>query len=483
MKDILNVEFGDSKIPPYISHSGATAVLGVFGSLIAASTFGWAGPLVVGTWAWNNIRYAEKHPSHGGTKMKSAAPPEDAALNSAPSPVVVESAPVAPLPAPTGRIYSENPNMPPSPESAPLRTPERESAVKRFATALAMVKPEIEVYTPRQDWDVVESLTDNLKSSLLIGVPGAGKGMLMGHWIRAIKTKYPELQIWGIDPKDDPKEAGYWAAGFDKVFRANNERMSNAELIDWLSGCLDKFRMAPDGKILVWDEFTISCRRWESGDKAGFREVTDFLISLGSSGDSRRNYVLAVGQIPNASDMGMSGGTRGIFKPIAILSNHDRRAVQQFTATTFVPVPKGGIEELYSTMDKSPCGRAIYLSSVGEWRPMPTLENLAGYDRDTRQWVGAGPTVDVPPAPSLEPDDELLARARAWVTELGDCPVTLSLAATSGWVAWGRRNGVLADAKQGTIMPWVHRLEAEGRLRPIGTTGATWMPASPKTKA
>jgi|GEM_PF-4063343 len=307
--------------------------------------------------------------------------------------------------------------------------------------------------------DIVGDLATNLASTLLIGVPGAGKGMLMSHLVRRIRLNYPELKIIGIDPKDDPKETGYWSESFDKVYRANNERLDDRSFVEWIKGALDNFRMLPDGKILIWDEFTISCRRWSSYDKASFTEVISWMISVCSSGDSRRNYVFAVGQIPNATDMGMSGGTRGIFKPLGILSNHDRGKVQQFVNTSFAPTPKGGVDELYQIMNKSPSGRAIYCWNTAMWEPMPVLENFSGYDRDTRTYL------DLPDNQLDEVTDNstrLMAEIQSWITssfQTGDV-ITPSKVATSSWVAKGKRQDILPDARTETISSWMDRMKS-----------------------
>lgn len=239
------------------------------------------------------------------------------------------------------------------------------------------------------EWDLIGELAANLKSTLIIGVPGAGKGMLMSHLIRRIKQSHPDMKIVGIDPKDDPKESGYWESGFDEVYRCNSGQMDDLSFVEWVGDCINHFRhMQTENKLLLIDEWSVVCRRWSTFDKKGFDGLINYLTFVGSSGDSRREYVIGVGQVANAGDMGMSGGIRGIFKPIGILSNHDRRAVQLFCRTSFTTMPDGGVEELYGIMNKSPVGRAVFSWQHGEWRPMPKLENLCGYDRDTRQHLG-----------------------------------------------------------------------------------------------
>jgi hypothetical protein len=377
----------------------------------------------------------------------------------------IAARPIAPpLPAPV-----EYPELPPAPDDytetidipvqpdpwqepatagrEPVGPVTRGSAIDVEAHPLAnvvMPKAEIITATPGKeevDWDLIGELAKNLRSSLVIGVPGAGKGMLMSHFVRRVKALYPELKIIGIDPKCDPKETGYWTDGFDKVFRADNEKLDNQGFVEWLQNCLDTYRMMPDGKLLVWDEHTISCRRWASYDRSlpkgapgqRFNEIVDYIISVCSSGDSRRNYIVAVGQVPNASDMGMSGGTRGIFKPVGIVSNHDRAAVQQFMATSFTPNPPDGIEGLYRIMDKSPVGRAIFCWNRGQWEPMPRLDNLSGYDRDTRQHLGEPPElnpapIETPEPVTPEPAEEFL------VDDLVAFPVVCPAPATTDFV-------------------------------------------------
>lgn len=339
-----------------------------------------------------------------------------------------------------------------------------------FDTASRIAMPKTEIISHPSSApvrDVVGELAANLKSTLMIGVPGAGKGMLMSHLVRRIRLNYPELKIIGIDPKDDPKETGYWSECFDKVYRANNERLDDRSFVDWMKGAVDYFRMLPDGKILIWDEFTISCRRWSTQDKASFNEIISWMISVCSSGDSRRNYVFAVGQIPNATDMGMTGGSRGIFKPIGILSNHDRGKVQQFITTSFTPTPKGGIEELYQIMNKSPAGRAIYCWNTGMWEPMPILENFSGYDRDSRTFLDSfNSPVEV--EAELEQNDEnpLKEDIQSWIDSSfrpGDI-ITPSKAATSSWVAKGKRQGILADARSETVSGWMDKMKS---LQPL----------------
>jgi hypothetical protein len=104
-------------------------------------------------------------------------------------------------------------------------------------------------------------------------------------------------------------------------------------------------------------------------------------------------------------------------------------------------------------MDKSPVGRAIYCWQRGHWEPMPELENYSGYDRDSRSYLDASNDIGIE-------DDGIQSDIRAWIQ--GFNPgylITPSKAATSSWVAKGKRMGVLADAKAETIRQWMDQMD------------------------
>ena len=93
----------------------------------------------------------------------------------------------------------------------------------------------------------------------------------------------------------------------------------------------------------------------------------------------------------NAKDLGVTAGIRSLFKPIAIVSNHDRRAANALLGTKFVPLPEEGKKAVMSMCDFSACGRAVYDYVNDCWQPMPQLENLSGFDRDTRSFAEQEP--------------------------------------------------------------------------------------------
>ena len=57
-----------------------------------------------------------------------------------------------------------------------------------------------------------------------------------------------------------------------------------------------------------------------------------------------------------------------------------------------------GVKATFST-----CGRAVYDYVNDCWQPMPQLENLSGFDRDTRSFAHQSPPPAVPPSPPHRP--------------------------------------------------------------------------------
>ena len=70
-------------------------------------------------------------------------------------------------------------------------------------------------------------------------------------------------------------------------------------------------------------------------------------------GDSLDNYIWEIGQVSNAKDLGVTAGIRSLFKPIAIVSNHDRRAANALLGTKFVPLPEEGKKAVMVMCDRS----------------------------------------------------------------------------------------------------------------------------------
>jgi hypothetical protein len=284
--------------------------------------------------------------------------------------------------------------------------------------------------------DSAADLGQNPQSAIIAGVPGAGKGIFVSNALREVKRRNPHVKIFAIDPKNDPKETGYWSIA-DQLWRRDFDQCSTEDAAMWLMDRLGEYRNHSGPKLLVLDEGTTAFtvlklakvfEERELGNGAVkslpvdmLGEFKKFLVTISGMGDSRESWVWIVCQVINCADLGLTGGVRSIFRSIALVSPKNRNAVATFFSTGFVPLPPGGKDALYEMMDNSECNRAFYDGKTDEWVPTPVWPNHSGYNRDTRQQVDVPQTttgnvsqqmtLPVQPTPqpiavAVKPDDD-----------------------------------------------------------------------------
>ena len=258
----------------------------------------------------------------------------------------------------------------------------------------------------------MEQIAQRLISMTVVGVPGAGKGMFVSNLLRLARQHHPQLHIFVMEGKGDTKEAGYWQGVADDIRSIEGLGASPVSIVAWINGCLEDFKAIEGPKLLIFDEVTYLYKVWQTTEKESFEDYIQYKIGLSSMGDSLDNYIWEIGQVSNAKDLGVTAGIRSLFKPIAIVSNHDRRAANALLATQFVPLPEeGGKKAVMQMCDLSPCGRAVYDYVNDCWQPMPQLPNLSGFDRDTRSFADKeqpAPPPSTPKQPDIRADLERL---------------------------------------------------------------------------
>ena len=259
--------------------------------------------------------------------------------------------------------------------------------------------------SPSAPYDLAEDMGRNPQSSIVAGVPGAGKGMLIANALRAVKRHNPQVKIFVIDPKASGKEAGYWSIA-DHYFKLAFSGETVEDSAEWFMARLSEFKRFQGPKLLVIDEGATvlttlrlakiyEYRQTPNGKEQAIKvdllgQFKAFLTHVSSMGDSEENWMWFISQIINCDDLGISGGQRSIFRGIGLVSPKNRKAVDNFFATGFVPLPKGGKDEVYRLMEESPCDRAYYDGKTDQWASSQSLENHSGFDRDSRTFVGAG---------------------------------------------------------------------------------------------
>ena len=260
----------------------------------------------------------------------------------------------------------------------------------------------------------MEQIAQRLVSMTVVGVPGAGKGMFVSNLLRLARRYHPQLHIFVMEGKGDAKEAGYWQGVANDIRSIEGLGASPVNIVAWINGCLEDFKAISGPKLLIFDEVTYLYKVWQTTEKESFEDYIQYKIGLSSMGDSLDNYIWEIGQVSNAKDLGVTAGIRSLFKPIAIVSNHDRRAANALLGTKFVPLPEEGKKAVMSMCDLSPCGRAVYDYVNDCWQPMPhSLTCQASIEIPAHSHESAPPAAAAAPQPNVRSDLERLLSVEA----------------------------------------------------------------------
>lgn len=230
---------------------------------------------------------------------------------------------------------------------------------------------------------VVGALIEPLKSTIIVGQPGAGKGMVAAHATRALKAVRPELQIWAIDPKAEARERWYWDACDRVLHHRLDEFASEVEVKGFQAAVTEfikQFQAVTGPKLLILDE-GLACR--EICEKAWWLWLIKGCNSICSMGRSSEKYVWILTQSPNADDVGVSAGVRNVYRRILLLGDEDTSLLDN-GSTFFSGRP--------DTWGES--GRAYYDSLERAWFPVEILEIPAKELRQVRHQAGEAIQVD-----------------------------------------------------------------------------------------
>lgn len=274
-----------------------------------------------------------------------------------------------------------------------------QTADPKTETVSAIVQPISEAI------DIVQAIIENMFSFAIIGAPGSGKGFVGSHVWRAAQSQLG-LKIFAIEPKNDPKERGYWET-CECIYRGTSAdpsatfgELSADEKTAWILGSIVTYRQwvrsidrAPH--ILVFDEATVLMGHAQT-DKKLFAEIRGLLSHLTSSGNSMGHYIFLLGHIPNLSVYGLSGGEMACLKNVYLYSQKQTDIKNLLAAgnTTYFGSKFGTekLSEIQSIADRSECHRAFYLGQTNQWYPMKKLPNLCGYDRDSKTFLNGQDT-------------------------------------------------------------------------------------------
>jgi len=266
---------------------------------------------------------------------------------------------------------------------APLTTP----------TDIHATRATIDYYDPTEiaKIDIISEMSDRINNTILIGIPGSGKGMLIANAIREIKRKHPSLKIFVIDPKAEPKEAGYFdVCDVIKSFACMDAKPSTVAV--WAESAFEEYAtyaQQNERTLLIVDEGTMLGNKLS---QAKSTLLVDKLTSYTSGGDSAGRNVWFLMQSPYVGSASLNLSTTSQMTSIVIAFSENIGAIAQWkSAKIFQQL---SLDEVSSLIDSSATGRAIYYGKTGRWYMMPELNNYSGYDRDNRKYL-----------PGFEPKD------------------------------------------------------------------------------
>lgn len=334
------------------------AVIGVgyaIGSIVLGSVAGWvAFPIAAFFWLNDDRWVSGEGPKSLPRAREPIVLPPGAVLN---EPAQPRNEPIAEMPTTLQPSQLEARNEP-----API-APGHSPIAQSFAPA---VRAETPPSAPTTAIDIAASLAAPIKSSIIVGQPGAGKGLAVAYATRAIKAAHPEVSIWVIDPKSDPGEAAYWLA-CDRVLDEPIPAFPSGEDIEDFQSKVDRFvdefKAVLGPKLLIVDE-TLAIKELMPGWFKGFSVACNHLASTGRS---RAVYVWLISQTPNASDFGISGGARNVFRRVLLLAADDLGLIAN-NSTFFSGQPSAAL--LRQT------GRVAFDSLGGKWAAVPQYPDL-----------------------------------------------------------------------------------------------------------
>lgn len=250
------------------------------------------------------------------------------------------------------------------------------------------VESQEEIYTNEDDsFDLIGSMTDRISNSFILGIGGAGKGIVIANAMRVAKAKHPKLKIFYVDPKDNPREYDYTKGVADIIRRYKCETEQPDIVVKWLEKCLNDFnQFAEENKnqgcrtLLILDEGTVL------GLKCKLIKATillDRLSSLTSLGDGFDKNIWFIGQTPFVSGSGIDLSASSQLVTIAIVSEENRGSLGQWKRSAVL----GKVKNLDDLINQSEVRRAFYFGKTDKWYSMPKLENYSGYDRDNRKLI------------------------------------------------------------------------------------------------
>jgi hypothetical protein len=233
--------------------------------------------------------------------------------------------------------------------------------------------------------DIAREMADRLKPTLVVGVPGAGKDILVWNAVEMIKQSGKQVYVFAIDPKCDRSELPYFEGRVDKLFSLDFNNASPQECFEFLQDALkqyEEFDSKGAPKLLIFNELNLTTKVLK-GAEGAMRFLETKLTFYSSSGRSRGWIIWAISQTAHEKGLGFGGETRPIFIKIVLitLANPDA-AVDILRAQIIAKEQKLPPQELKKLCDRSSVGVAVYHGSLQKWFPHVKMRDFIAEARE-----------------------------------------------------------------------------------------------------
>lgn len=185
--------------------------------------------------------------------------------------------------------------------------------MKSAATIPAIAE---EISPPRHN--LSRAISQKLKSTVLLGAPRAGKGYAMA---KAVQLLPDTVDLWLIDPKDDPSESYYWSRiPTRQRVRFDVTTLEPAAVTAKVTGLFDQFLLAPSTpdkpKLLIVDECAPGLAKGMTPKT--YKSFMGRLSTICSVGPSKGKFVWIMAQASTVEDLAMSSGNKASFRLCAV---------------------------------------------------------------------------------------------------------------------------------------------------------------------
>jgi hypothetical protein len=233
----------------------------------------------------------------------------------------------------------------------------------------------------------IAQMGHNVKAALVVGIPGSGKGLTTANLVDEVRKRRPELSIAGLDPKNSPKEAGYFLNRYDHLQRFKMNPRDIDSTIAEVRKFMNAVDLMGDDTLAVIDEAATLFDTLKL-EKDFYAVFIRWLALIVQQGNSEGKYVWLLSQTGNLSELGIPPSLRSSLDLLAIAPAGSDAMLQGLLRTDLIPQGRqSSIQTARAAIERSEVERAYYFSREGQWQPMPSLPNPSGYNRDKRQWV------------------------------------------------------------------------------------------------